>query len=230
MRPTLVAFLCTALPFAAVHITLINSMANELIPVCYPYFEGCVTISRAARSGNSLHIFRAIMLPTSTLLVIYWLLAYAWLAGIQPDSGRGSKIMVVLGVVGSLFLILYATYLGTEGDFYQWMRRYGVTFYFSLTALAQIFFTRRLYQLASAPQLRAMRGLLNVKLLLCVLQWLIGLVSIPLDLLITTESARDVMQNIVEWNFAFAMHAYFFMTFLLFRNTGYHLEYKLGKL
>ena len=51
-------------------------------------------------------------------------------------------------------------------------------------------------------------------------QWGIGLISVPLDLIIQTEDARDVMQNIVEWNFALSMNANFFVTYLLFKHTG----------
>ena len=137
--------------------------------------------------------------------------------------------MRILGVVGALFLILYATFLGTQGEVYTWLRRYGVTIYFSFTALAQIFFTRRLYQLGDIPELRTLRPLVHIKMSLCVLQWGIGLISVPLGVIIVEKAPREVMQNIVEWNFALAMNLYFFITYFMFKRTGFAQSFMLQK-
>jgi len=229
VRPTMVALLCAVVPFFAVHITLVNSIAEGHLPLCIPHIEGCFTISRAARSGSSLHIFRATMLPTSTLLLIYWLYANAWLLQLKNERKPALTVMTSLGVAGALFLILYATYLGTEGEFYRWMRRYGVTFYFSFTALAQIFFARRLHQLSSMGVVSCVTNLIRLKWMMCIFQWAIGLLSIPLGLVINEEDTRNAVQNIVEWNFALAMHVYFFLTYLMYRRTGFRLDFSLAR-
>ena len=49
-----------------------------------------------------------------------------------------------LGVTGALFMVLYVVFLGTDGTAYEFMRRYGVTVYFSFTALAQLLLAARL--------------------------------------------------------------------------------------
>ena len=223
--PTVIAFLCALLPLIAVHIAYIGNISLGSVHACAPYIEGCVSISRAARSGEFIYVFRAVMMPTSLLLVAYWWLSYAWLQQLDPTVTRGMRIMRSLGVVGSLFLILYVTYLGTEGEIYRWMRRYGVIFYFSFTALAQLFLIQRLYSLKSLPVLDSCHRLLSVKSALCIIQWSVGLISLPLGVLIVEKEARDVMQNIVEWNYALAMNSYFLMSCFMFYKTGFDVRY-----
>ena len=225
--PAVIALLCALLPFIAVHIAYIGNTLFGSASACIPYIEGCLSISRAARSGEFIYIFRAIMTPTALLLVAYWWLSYIWLRQLTPSVTRGTRTMRNLGVVGSLFLILYVTYLGTEGDIYRWMRRYGVTFYFSLTALAQILFIQRLYSLKSLPMLEGCQKILNIKCALCIIQWSVGLISLPLGVLIVEKEARDIMQNIVEWNFALAMNGYFLLTCFMFYKTGFDIRYTI---
>lgn len=231
MAPAIIALLCALLPFLAVHIAYISNMLLGNVPACVPYIEGCLTISRAARSGEFIYIFRAMMMPTALLMVAYWRLSYIWLQRLDPAVTRGMRAMCGLGMVGSLFLILYVTYLGTEGEIYGFMRRYGVTFYFSFTALAQIFFIQRLYNLSSLPALNACHGMLTIQCILCIIQWSLGLLSLPLGQLIVDKEARDMMQNIIEWNFSLAMNGFFLVSFFMFHKTGFGIKYfiKPGK-
>ena len=221
MKPQHIALLCMLVPFFAVHLTWGLSASKGWIPSCIPYLEGCTTISRAARSGESIHLFRAMMLPMATLFIFYWLQAHTWLRLITGQSGKGVFTMRALGVVGALFLILYATYLGTDGETYRWLRRYGVTFYFSFTALAQIFFIHSLHKQPVQVGSYGLQRILLLKTGLCVFQWGIGLISVPLDFLIETREARKMMQNIIEWNFALAMNLFFLLTYLMYKKTRY---------
>ena len=53
--------------------------------------------------------------------------------GAFTDAG---ELVGIVGVTGSLFLILYVTFLGSEEPFYEFMRRYGVYMYFALNVIA----------------------------------------------------------------------------------------------
>jgi hypothetical protein len=85
------ALLAGLLPMVAAHAAyLLNvhegaGLAAEF--VCMPYLDGCVSISRAARSGSGLTLFRALMLPSALLLFLVELRA-DWLAHLQACSGR----------------------------------------------------------------------------------------------------------------------------------------------
>ncbi len=72
------------------------------------------------------------MLPSATLQGVTWLLCAAWLAR-YGATGRSLQWLPWLGVVAAIFLVVYGTFLGTEGDMYRWLRRYGTIVYFGLT-------------------------------------------------------------------------------------------------
>ncbi|WP_395373668.1 hypothetical protein [Marinicella sp. W31] len=227
MRPALVALLCALIPFVTVHATFIYSVVTGHFAACVPYLEGCVSISRAARSGDSIHLFRALMLPMATVLVLYWLTVFQWLRQLYYKISRGMRVMRVLGVIGALFLILYATFLGTEGDVYRWLRRYGVIVYFAFTALAQLLFTQRLYQLGKRQVINKLFFLAHCKIVLCIVMLVLGVISAVIDLTVQDRSFKSALDNIIEWNFALLMTGYFFFSFLMFKKTGFELQYRL---
>lgn len=229
MRPVFVALICSIVPILAVHIAYVSNVFEGRVPQCFPYVEGCLSISRAARSGDSIYVFRAMMMPISILLAIYWMHTYEWIKQLHPTSTLGMMFMRVLGATGALFLILYVTYLGTDGDVYRWMRRYGVIVYFSFTALAQILFVQRLHELRKSGTLVRFGALVKVKLVLCLIQWGLGLISVAVDALIVDKIPRDVIRNIIEWNFALVMHAFFFITYLMFKATDFKIMFSVKK-
>lgn len=127
-------FIAGLLPAIAAVAALWLSFSLELIPPCNPFLDGCVSISRAGRHDLPNHVFRALVLPAAALQGLTWLLCSTWLKGL----GSGQRAMLVLlpwlGVVAGVFLVLYGTFLGTEGPAYRWLRRYGVIFYFGFTS------------------------------------------------------------------------------------------------
>ncbi len=148
-RAATIAFFAGLLPILAVYVAFLLNVhvGNDLEDrfICRPFLDGCVSISRAARSGPGLIWFRFLMLPAVVLLVLTWLSVSSWLHVVSPSHNRLARAIVLLGVLGSLFLALYVVALGSEGDWYRWMRRYGVTIYFGGTALAQLLLVRVLW-------------------------------------------------------------------------------------
>lgn len=195
LRPAWIALVIGIAPILVVHACYALSIDAGTAPACFPYAEGCTSISRAARHGLANHVFKAVMLPCAALIAVFWWLAAAWLregaAPARPE--RRIAAMRLLGIVGALFLVLYATFLGVEGDFYRWMRRYGVTIYFSFTVLAQLVMASVL-----APGTALRRALASS----CGLMLGLGLASIPLQHLM---DARDAALNALEWNYALLM-------------------------
>lgn len=172
-------------PIFVVHLAYLISAQAELVPWCFLYLDGCTSISRAARYGAANVWFKLAMLPYCVLLAAYWLRA-AQLSAVQRLRWtRG------LGLLAALFLALYATTLGIEGEAYQFMRRYGITVYFGGNVLA-------LMLLASVFVREA-----RVLTALCVLMLLLGLASIPLQHLFAAE--RDAAVNALEWTYALLM-------------------------
>ena len=213
VRVELIAWAAAILPFIAANIAYLISASADLVPWCVPYVDGCTSVSRAARSGVANPVFRGIMLPYAVVLALYWWLAAEWLRGFVPARPRLRRVMLALGLLAALFLILYATFLGVEGNFYQWLRRYGITVHFSSTVLAQILLT---YAIAADPRLPS--WLRRGKLGLCALMLALGLASIPLQ---NFAPDRDAALNAVEWTYSLLMLAFFPLTGEAWRRTRF---------
>ncbi|MDT8319363.1 MAG: hypothetical protein RQ826_02425 [Xanthomonadales bacterium] len=231
-RPQLVALLCGLLPFAGVHLAyLINlSDAAALRPEfhCMPYWEGCVSISRAARSGEGLHLFRALVLPAAALMVLTWLYTGRWLQLLLPKKTRQAGLIGAMGAIGALFLIVYASWLGTDGPWYGWLRRYGVIFYFGLTALAQLLLLNTLWPSRKILLDGLLQPALRLLFTLVALQWAGGVFSSLKRLLLSDPLLIDRLENTIEWSFALSMSAGFLAIGWLFRRSGYVLQPRTG--
>ena len=226
--PVAIAILVGVLPVLAVTVAyLMNIFAGSELErrfVCFPFTEGCVSISRAVRSGPGLHLFRAVMLPMAALLFLTWVYVRAWLLGQRSCTARRAGWMLGLGAVGALFLVVYATWLGTEGAWYNWLRRYGVTFYFAGTAFAQLLLLWILW-----PQRRSLAGgrLIVPVTWLAVLvgaQWTLGVMSSVKRLVFDDPVLIDRIENVIEWWYAVPMVLAFLVVGDLFRRTGFHVR------
>lgn len=219
VRVEVIAWLAAILPFAAANVAYLISASADLVPWCFPYVDGCTSVSRAARSGIANPIFRGIMLPYAVVLLLYWWLSAEWLRGFAPDRGTLRRTMLASGVLAALFLILYATFLGVDGEVYQWMRRYGITVHFSCTVLAQFLLTRAL-----AGDARLPAWLRRTKVALCTLMLLLGLSSIPLQYF---AQDRVAALNAIEWSYSLLMLAFFPLTAEAWRRTGFRFRLQL---
>jgi hypothetical protein len=225
MRPTLIAILCAVVPFLAIHLAWLYSMHSEMVPWCLPYVDGCYTISRAARSGDSVHLFRALMLPYTALLAIYWLAAFRWLELMQGSVTRANHAMRTMGLIGAVFLVLYATFLGQEGMVYNWMRRYGIIVHFLFNALAQLVLTRQIMNLNLPATLDRV---VRFKQAMGVIVLTLGVAHFATHLL-DDRGLRRMWGNIIEWNITLAITAYFLASYWVFKRTGFDIDYQLKK-
>jgi len=226
--PVLVALLAGLLPIIAAHAAyLLNVSVGSGIEaqyVCMPYIDGCVSISRAARSGPGLLLFRALMLPTVIFLLLSWETLRKWLLTLEACSSRRAWAVAGLGLVGALFLILYVTALGTEGEWYRWQRRYGVIFYFGGTALAQLLLVWVLWparrQLAGGQLLTPIAALTA----LVSVQWGLGVFSSLKRLIFDDPVLIDRIENLIEWWYALPMATGFIVIAWLFGRSGFRLK------
>ena len=232
MQPRTLALFVTILPLFAINLAYIISASAELVPRCIPYIEGCTSISRAARQGEAIFLFRASMIVNAILLMWYWRFAQCWLNKLRIQGAvtameRSAQIMLWLGVVGAFFLILYANYLGASGEFYRFMRRYGVIFYFTFTPLAQLIMVNQLYKLRKlAPDLDIKPGVLHYQLTILVLILLLGLISL---LLSYTQGSNFERENIIEWNFALLSTMFFGGSVVMWKNLKFKLSIDTGR-
>jgi hypothetical protein len=207
------------LPAFAALAALWLSFALDIIPPCNPFLDGCVSISRAARHDLPNHVFRAIVLPAAVLQALTWLLCAKWLRQSETETRGLLRALPWLGILAGAFLVLYGTFLGTEGQAYRWMRRYGVIFYFGFTYLCMVITSGALRRLtrsgAAAPPARLDRWLVA----LCAATLAIGLIQVFAPLLLGTEDLKNRMENILEWYAALCFTLYFLALAWLWRHA-----------
>jgi hypothetical protein len=228
--PALIALLAGLLPIFAVHAAWLLNLfdGTDLEPgyLCFPYIDGCVSVSRAVRSGPGLHLFRAVILPSAALLLFTWLLLPAWLRnlGIKPRSA-----ITWLGAIGAVFLVVYSTWLGTEGAWYGWLRRYGVIFYFGGTALALLLLLNVLWRQRKSLLDGRLRTPIELLAVLVAWQWLAGVFAAIKRLIFSAPEFIDRLENITEWWFALPMSLSFVVLACLFYRSGFQLGFKLRR-
>ncbi|TDJ45981.1 MAG: hypothetical protein E2O52_05685 [Gammaproteobacteria bacterium] len=207
------------LPFIVINLAYLGSVLGGHIASCIPYIAGCTSISSAGRYGLSYYFFKAGMLPAAMLLAGFWILCRRWLIELGDDNGAMVRCITVLGVLAAAFLSLYTVFLGSSGDFYNLMRRFGVTLYFGFSGLAQIMLLARLRRLRAAGAAQIPNPLLRLMLLLLLALLIVGLASIPISNFIVDKHRP---RNIVEWNFALLMIGYYVLIWRAWRATGFH--------
>ena len=203
-----------ALPFVATHVALVLSIEAGNVPGCVPYLTGCTSISRAARHGLANDLFQLVMVPVALLHALNWALARRWFASSHP-SPRAAASLLPLGLVAAMALAVYAYALGTEGDFYQWMRRFGITFYFGCTYLAQLVFAHRLGQI-DRPQGIEYRAMSAIAMVLLAM----GITSVAASATVTDDALKDAIENVLEWNLALLMTVWFLLQARLWRRLS----------
>ena len=178
--------LIAVLFLVAAHAAYLLSIQAGHVPACMPYVDGCVSISRAARHGLGNHLFRLLVIPCAVLHALVWWLARHWL--------RGGRLMLALGAMSAMALAVYATFLGTEGEAYRFLRRYGVVVYFGFGYLAQLALMQR----------AARRGALPTGVI-AALSWIaaamlgLGIANVVAGLAVPDPAAKDRWENVFEW-------------------------------
>lgn len=217
------ALLAGLLPLMATLIAYLLAIRMGLVPACNPFLEGCVSISRAARHDLPNILFRALLLPAAVLQAMCWLLCPQWLRTLGAAPDRWQRALPALGLAAGVFLVLYGTFLGTEGEGYRWMRRNGVVFYFGLTCIGTLIVSDKMQRL-----LRGRRPEGRIALALCALLPLLGLAHVFLPLWWPEPAFTDALENITEWWAGAIFTAFFFVLASAWRGTGLRLLVRSG--
>lgn len=197
-------------PVAGVSIAYWLNVDAGLLPSCMPLLEGCTSISSTGRMLPGGMIFRAILLPQATLLIALWWISAAWLARVAPEA-RSGKAIVTSGVIGAAALVLYVTFLGTKEPFYEFMRHFGIYFYFLGTAVSQILLT------LAMPR----SSLRTAMLWVIATPFALGVINLVQKSLLSNP---DYMENRIEWTAALLMQVWFVQLYVAWRRTGLTLK------
>lgn len=197
------------LPAVAALVALWLSIQMGLIPACNPLLDGCVSISRVGRHDLPNYIFRALVLPAAVLQGLTWMLCAAWLKGMATEARGQLRVLPWLGVLAGVFLILYGTFLGTEGQAYRWMRRFGVIFYFGFTYLCMLIASGALWRLARSGVLSPPARLDLLLPGLCAITLAAGLTQALVLQFLDNADLKNRLENLLEWYVALAFTLFF---------------------
>ena len=188
-------FLAGLLPMVAANAAfMINAILG--MEACFPYWEGCMSVSRGIRSGPGLWLFKGLAMPSALMMWLAWrsLDAHPGTDGFRHPHLRWA---ITLGKVGAVFFVVYALWLGSDGEIYRWLRRYGVVLYFGLTGLAQLLLLPAWPR--SEGRANTSRRLYAAVVLLA---WGTGIASAFKRKLIEDPRFLDRVENVLEWHFA----------------------------
>lgn len=212
---------CGATPLVVAVISYVISVAAGKVPACFVFFEGCTSISAAGRNEPAVYFFKGTLLPLSMLVLAYWWLAGRWLRELG-GTAASERTVQWLGLIATVFFIVYATLLGSDGPAYRAMRRYGIVLYFAFTALAQLFLARGMLAL----HLKRLRRVAHCQVWVCASLLAIGLgVTLP-ELIVEVPNN---IENIVEWNFAVLMHGNIVLTWFAWRQHPVSVRMVVGR-
>lgn len=188
----------------------------DVLPSCIQYLDGCTSISAAGRYPPGSYLFRAVHLPYAALLSVLWYFNYLWLAAIEHEAFRRRRaIMFGFGLVGSIALMVYVTFLGTNEPVYEFMRRGGIYFYFLSTAVAQV--------ATSIAMLRIDRNVAYWMLVTSLMPFALGIANLVQKEVLPYEVA-DLIENQIEWIAALTMHIWFLLLFAAWQRSDMQIR------
>jgi hypothetical protein len=201
---------------------------SGLVPACNPFWDGCVSISRAARHGLPNMVFRALVLPAATLQMLVWLAQAQALSVVGgAPLQRSALALTVIGVAAGLALVLYGSFLGSEGQVYRWLRHYGTVIYFGGTCLAMLMLARALQRLHALDVRRLSRRHERALLFLLGSIVLLGLSNV-LASAGADAALRDRLENATEWWGSLGLTLAFVVLASLWRQWGLHVRVGVG--
>lgn len=188
----------------AMHGAWLISRAAGHVPDCIPHFQGCASVSEAARYGAANVFFKALMIPNALVQVWTWAIAARWVALRSRTSGA-DRGLLPLGIIAGVALAVYAIALGTDGDTYTWLRRYGIKFYFAGSFCAMLVFVRQLRRIAPASRLTA------TLTWACVAMLALGMANVLAPVFVADAEFRDHLRDALEWQLVTLFVAWFLL-------------------
>jgi hypothetical protein len=213
-----VPLLVALIPLTAAHLAYAVSIEAGHVPACIPYLDGCTSISRAARHGLGNHLFRLLMLPSALLLTLHWLSVRAWLHGAHADPRAGRSLWLLAPFAG-IALATYATFLGTDGEPYRWLRRYGAQLYFASVYLSQLVFLHR-YRQTGGCRRQIVIGMTAIALAMLALGVSYTAVANAFD----DAALKDRMENLLEWHIGLLMTGWYLLQTAAWRQSRFCLS------
>lgn len=208
-------------PLIGVHAAYLIAVDYGYLQPCIPYVDGCTSISATGRYPPASFLFKAVEMGMAVALPVFWYFSVKWLRALDPRwHSHAVWSIFVAGAVGALALIVYVTFLGTKEPFYEFMRRFGIYFYFLGTGLAQLLLALSFRGICKGLGDRGLSRMAMAMLVLCLMPFALGLLNL-LQKAVLPHATADALENSIEWIASLMMQMYFFVVFLAWRRTTF---------
>lgn len=192
---------------------------------CIPYFEGCTSISATGRGMPHALVFKPVHYLFAVALLFVWHFTSLWLNSLRDSPVvRPHRALLSFGYAGALALVIYLTFLGTTEAFYEFMRRFGIYFYFLGTVVAQVLTALSVRSIAASGS--RLRRQATALLALSLLPIVLGLANFAQKAVIENH---DPIENSIEWIAALSMQSFFVVLYFAWRGTGFSLQVRVRK-
>ena len=213
------------IPFLAINSCLVLiTQFHELFPnqehivhnSLWPYLDGGLSISRAARPYPSWLIFKPAMFLTSFLLIKYWYLNKDIILNFNK-SCRHVKKIVFFGVGSAIALTIHSIFLGIEFDnnLYKLFRRVIMVVFITFEVTAQAYLVAALYSFKD--QLIKFINFKVLKLKLILVSTLIVVAIIAIPIISWPGDTFKFLKHALEWDYFLGVVTFYLLTYFMWK-------------
>ena len=215
-------------PFIAINTCLVLiTQFHEFFPdpedivhnTLWPYLDGGLSISRAARPYPTWLIFKPSMFLTSFLLIKYWLYNKDIILSFSINYKHQNKL-VFFGVGSAIALTIHSIFLGIvfDNDFYKLFRRIIMVVFIVFEVTAQAYLVLALYSFKDKLKKYINIKVLKLKLILVSLLVVVALISIPV--ISMPGDKFKFLKHALEWDYFLGVITFYLLTFFMWKKRN----------
>lgn len=210
-----------------IHLAWLVATAQGHVPACWPWLDGCTSISATGRQLPEKLFFKPLMIIAVLAMAATWWITARWLAAAGCDRPRLLRMLAWAGIAGSLCSVVYLAALGEGGGSARVLRRLGASLGFAGLFLAELLTVVALARLAARPALPAWwsPGLYRLLWALVLLVFGLGILS---AVLAATWPRYAAVEDAFEWQFALWMNLWLPVLALLWRRAGVTMQLRVA--
>ena len=213
------------IPFVAINSCLILiTQFHEFFPnqedivhnSLWPYLDGGLSISRAARPYPSWLIFKPAMFLTSFLLIKYWYLNKDIIINFNKNYKHLKKI-IFFGVGSAIALTIHSIFLGIEFDnsLYKLFRRLIMLVFITFEVAAQTYLVVALYSFKDQLTKFINVKVLRLKLILVSILIIVAVIAIPI--ISWPGDTFKFLKHALEWDYFLGVIIFYLLTYLMWK-------------
>jgi len=185
----------------------------------WPYLDGGLSISRAARPYPSWLIFKPTMFLTSFLLIKYWYLNRDIILNFNKNYKHIKKI-VFFGVGSAIALTIHSIFLGIEFDnsLYKLFRRVIMLVFIIFEVTAQTYLVVALYSFKNQLSKFINFKVLRLKLILVSVLIVVAIIAIPI--ISWPGNTFKFLKHALEWDYFLGVVTFYLLTYFMWKKKA----------